>query len=135
MYGAFSNQFSLSVEEGECVAITGPSGCGKTTLSKLLLGLYPVSEGEIQVNGKKMQEHSLREIRRQIAYVPQESYLFQGSVRDNIMLRRPEATSALDNESEQMVNDAMKNLQGSRTILMIAHRPSTIQLADRVYRM
>ena len=191
------DKFSLSVKKGECVAITGPSGCGKTTLSKLLLGLYPVSEGEIQVNGKKMREHSLKEMRGQIAYVPQESYLFQGSVRDNIMLGRPEAseqemveaaklanahdfimsfpegyetqvsergsnmsggqrqriaiarailkdapvilldeaTSALDNESEQMVNDAMKNLQGSRTILMIAHRPSTIQLADRGYRM
>lgn len=191
------DKFSLSVEKGECVAITGPSGCGKTTLSKLLLGLYPVSGGSVQINGKKMQEHSLKEMRRQIAYVPQESYLFQGSVRDNIMLGRPEATdqemveaaklanahdfimsfpegydtqvsergnnmsggqrqriaiarailkdapvilldeatSALDNESEQMVNDAMKNLQGSRTILMIAHRPSTIQLADRVYRM
>lgn len=191
------DKFSLSVKKGECVAITGPSGCGKTTLSKLLLGLYPVSAGEIQVNGKKMREHSLREMRRQIAYVPQESYLFQGSVRDNIMLGRPEATeqemveaaklanahdfimsfpegyetqvsergsnmsggqrqriaiarailkdapvilldeatSALDNESEQMVNDAMKNLQGNRTILMIAHRPSTIQLADRVCRM
>lgn len=191
------DDFSLSVQKGECVAITGPSGCGKTTLSKLLLGLYPVSEGEIQVSGRQMREHSLKEMRRQIAYVPQESYLFQGSVRDNIMLGRPEAseqemieaaklanahdfimsfpegyetqvserghnmsggqrqrvaiarailkdapvilldeaTSALDNESEQMVNDAMKNLQGSRTILMIAHRPSTIQLADRIYKM
>ena len=189
--------FSLSVKKGECVAITGPSGCGKTTLSKLLLGLYPVSEGEIYVSGRQMRKHTLEEMRRQIAYVPQESYLFQGSVRDNIMLGRPEAseqemveaaklanahdfimsfpegydtqvserghnmsggqrqriaiarailkgapvilldeaTSALDNESEQMVNDAMKNLQGSRTILMIAHRPSTIQLADRIYRM
>ena len=189
--------FSLSVKKGECVAITGPSGCGKTTLSKLLLGLYPVSEGEIYVSGRQMRKHTLEEMRRQIAYVPQESYLFQGSVRDNIMLGRPEAseqemveaaklanahdfimsfpegydtqvserghnmsggqrqriaiarailkgapvilldeaTSALDNESEQMVNDAMKNLQGSRTIFMIAHRPSTIQLADRIYRM
>lgn len=51
------------------------------------------------------------------------------------MILLDEATSALDNESEQMVNDAMKNLQGSRTILMIAHRPSAIQLAGRIYRM
>lgn len=191
------DNFSLSVQKGECVAITGPSGCGKTTLSKLLLGLYPVSKGKIQVNGKKMREHSLKEMRKQIAYVPQESYLFQGTIRDNIMLGRSEAseqemveaaklanahdfimsfpegydtqvsergnnmsggqrqriaiarailknapvilldeaTSALDNESEQMVNDAMKNLQGSRTILMIAHRPSTVQLADRICKM
>ena len=109
MYGAFSNQFSLSGDKGECVAITGPSGCGKTTLSKLLLGLYPVSDGSIQINGKKMREHSLKEMRKQIAYVPQESYLFQGSVRDNIMLGRPEA-------AEQEMMEAAK-------------------LADRVYRM
>ena len=191
------NHLSLSVKKGECVAITGPSGCGKTTLSKLILGLYPVSEGKIQVNGMEMRKHTLKEMRSQIAYVPQESYLFQGTVRDNIMLGRPEAseddmieaaklanahdfimsfpegyetqvsergnnmsggqrqriaiarailknapvilldeaTSALDNESEQSVNDAMKNLRGNRTILMIAHRPSTIQLADWVYKM
>lgn len=191
------DNLSLSVKKGECVAITGPSGCGKTTLSKLLLGLYPISEGNLLVNGKDMRKHTLKEMRRQIAYVPQESYLFQGSVKDNIMLGRPEATeqemieaaklanahdfimsfpegyetqvsergnnmsggqrqriaiarailkdapvilldeatSALDNESEQMVNDAMKNLQGIRTILMIAHRPSTIQLADWIYKM
>ncbi|MCH5266652.1 MAG: ABC transporter ATP-binding protein [Lachnospiraceae bacterium] len=191
------DNLSLSVKQGECVAITGPSGCGKTTLSKLLLGLYPVSGGKIQISGKEMREHSLKEMRRQIAYVPQESYLFQGSVRDNIMLGRleateqemveaaklanahdfimsfpegydtqvsergnnmsggqkqriaiarailkdapvillDEATSALDNESEQMVNDALKNLQGNRTILVIAHRPSTIQLTDRIYKM
>ena len=191
------DNFSISVKKGECVAITGPSGCGKTTLSKLLLGLYPIPDGKIEINGKEMRKHSLAEMRRQIAYVPQESYLFQGSIRDNIMLGRPgaaeqemieaaklanahdfimsfpdgyetqvsergnnmsggqrqriaiarailkdapvilldEATSALDNESEQMVNDAMKNLQGNRTILMIAHRPCTIQLADWVYKM
>lgn len=186
--------FSLEVKKGECVAITGASGCGKTTLSKLLLGLYPITDGDIWVNGVSMRECDLASLRRQIAYVPQEPYLFQGSIAENIRMGRPEATeeeirqaakqahahdfimefpegydtkvgergnnlsggqrqriaiarailkdtsiilldeatSALDNESEQAVNEALRNLQGQKTILMIAHRPSTIELADRV---
>ena len=189
--------FSLEVKKGECVAITGASGCGKTTLSKLLLGLYPLGEGDIRVNGMSMRESDLADLRRQIAYVPQEPYLFQGSIAENIRMGRPdatekeireaamqahahdfimefpegydttvgergnklsggqrqriaiarailkdtsiilldEATSALDNESEQAVNEALRNLQGQKTILMIAHRPSTIELADRVCTM
>ena len=189
--------FTLEVKKGECVAITGASGCGKTTLSKLLLGLYPLGEGDIRVNGMSMWESDLADLRRQIAYVPQEPYLFQGSIAENIRMGRPdateeeireaakqahahefimefpegydttvgergnnlsggqrqriaiarailkdtsiilldEATSALDNESEQAVNEALRNLQGQKTILMIAHRPSTIELADRVYNM
>ena len=189
--------FSLEVKKGECVAITGASGCGKTTLSKLLLGLYPLGEGDIRVNGMSMRESDLADLRRQIAYVPQEPYLFQGSIAENIRMGRPdatekeireaamqahahdfimefpegydttvgergnnlsggqrqriaiarailkdtsiilldEATSALDNESEQAVNEALRNLQGQKTILMIAHRPSTIELSDRVCTM
>ena len=189
--------FSLEVKKGECVAITGASGCGKTTLSKLLLGLYPLGEGDIRVNGMSMRECDLASLRRQIAYVPQEPYLFQGSIAENIRMGRPEATeeeieeaakqahahefimefpegydttvgergnnlsggqrqriaiarailkdtsiilldeatSALDNESEQAVNEALRNLQGQKTILMIAHRPATIELADRVCTM
>lgn len=189
--------FSLEVKKGECVAITGASGCGKTTLSKLLLGLYPITEGDIRVNGMSMRECDLASLRRQIAYVPQEPYLFQGSIAENIRMGRPdateeeireaakqahahdfimefpegydttvgergnnlsggqrqriaiarailkdtsiilldEATSALDNESEQAVNEALRNLQGQKTILMIAHRPSTVELADRVCSM
>ena len=189
--------FSLEVKKGECIAITGASGYGKTTLSKLLLGLYPLGEGDIRVNGMSMRESDLADLRRQIAYVPQEPYLFQGSIAENIRMGRPEATekeireaakqahahdfimefpegydttvgergnnlsggqrqriaiarailkdtsiilldeatSALDNESEQAVNEALRNLQGQKTILMIAHRPSTIELADRVCTM
>ena len=184
----------MEVKQGECIAITGASGCGKTTLSKLLLGLYPLNGGTIKVNGKDFRNCCLEDLRKQIAYVPQEPYLFNGSILDNIRMGRPqatedeirqaaklanahefivdfaegyetnvgergnnlsggqrqriaiarailkdapiilmdEATSALDNESEQLVNDALKNLHGKKTIVMIAHRPSTIQLADRV---
>lgn len=187
--------FSLEVKQGECIAITGASGCGKTTFSKLLLGLYPISAGAVRIHGAE--NGSLCELRRQIAYVPQEPYLFQGSILDNIrmgnfeadeeeiiraaklanaheficefpngyetmvgergnnlsggqrqriaiaravlkdapIILMDEATSALDNKSEQLVNDALKNLHGKHTIIMIAHRPSTIRLADRVCSM
>ena len=192
--GDVLKDFSLDVKQGECIAITGASGCGKTTLSKLLLGLYPLNGGTIKVNGIDFRDCCLGDMRKQIAYVPQEPYLFNGSILDNIRMGRPqatedeimqaaklanahefivdfaegyetnvgergnnlsggqrqriaiarailkdapiilmdEATSALDNESEQLVNDALKNLHGKRTIVMIAHRPSTVQLADRV---
>lgn len=119
--------FSLSVKKGECVAITGPSGCGKTTLSKLLLGLYPVSEGEIYVSGRQMRKHTLEEMRRQIAYVPQESYLFQGSVRDNIMLGRPEA-------SEQEMVEAAK-LANAHDFIMSFPEGYDTQVSERGHNM
>ena len=56
-------------------------------------------------------------------------------LKDTSIILLDEATSALDNESEQAVNEALRNLQGQKTILMIAHRPSTIELADRVCTM
>lgn len=186
--------FSMVVEKGESVAITGPSGCGKTTVSKLLLSLYPLLGGEWFLGGSSCYDLSNNEIRKQIAYVPQEPYLFNESVRENIRIGKPdatdaeienaaklayahdfimqlekgydtnvgergnnlsggqkqriaiarailkdapvilldEATSALDNESERLVNEALKQMKNKKTVVMIAHRPSTIALADKV---
>lgn len=185
--------YSMRVKEGESVAITGPSGCGKTTLSKLLLGLYPVIAGDIFIEKKSCRKFTNSELRERIAYVPQEPYLFNETIRENIRIGKPdatdeeietaakmayahdfimelskgydtkvgergnnlsggqrqriavaraiikdapiilldEATSALDNESEQLVNEALKSMKNKKTILMIAHRPSTIALADK----
>lgn len=186
--------FDLRVRKHECVAITGASGCGKSTLSKLLLGLYPVKKGDIRICGQSYHDLTNEEIRNMIAYVPQEPYLFNETIMENIRMGRPEATdeevieaakaanahefiqeledgyntypgergnrlsggqrqriaiaravikdapillldeatSALDNVSEQLVNEALKSLYSKKTIFMIAHRPSTIALADRV---
>lgn len=185
--------YSMNVETGESVAITGPSGCGKTTLSKLLLGLYPVIDGDIFIEGQSYRKLLNSDVRGKIAYVPQEPYLFNETIRENIRIGKPdatdeeienaakmayahdfimelpdgydtkagergnslsggqrqriaiaraiikdapivlldEATSALDNESEQLVNEALKSMKNKKTILMIAHRPSTIALADK----
>lgn len=188
---------SFDIAFNECVAITGHSGCGKTTLSKLILGLYPVEKGNIRINGQSIKSRSLSDTRADIAYVPQDAYLFHGTIKENIqygcegaadeqiieaaklanahefieefadgydtMLNEggtnisggqrqriaiaraivsnapiiilDEATSALDPDSETKVNQALRNIKGRKTIIMIAHRPSTIEMADRVIRL
>lgn len=187
------HNFSMNINKGECVAITGQSGCGKSTISKLLLGLYKVENGMIWIDGQPYLKINNMEIRQKIAYVPQEPYLFNDSIKENIRIGKlnatdeeienaakiahahefimkfengyetmvgergnklsggerqriaiaraiikdapiillDEATSALDNESEQFVNESLKSLINKKTIIMIAHRPSTIALADR----
>jgi len=186
--------FSAEIKKGSFVAVTGESGCGKSTLAKLLLGFYPPESGQLTINGKSYADLTLEEIREQIAYVPQDPYLYETSIAENIsygkhdagrkeiiaaakaanahnfITRLPngydtvlsargstlsggerqriaiaraiirnapvmlldEATSALDNESEALVQEAIRNLKGTRTILMIAHRPSSIATADSV---
>ena len=84
--------YSMSVETGESVAIIGPSGCGKTTLSKLLLGLYPVMEGDIFIEGESYRKLLNSDVRKKIAYVPQEPYLFNETIRENIRIGNPDAT-------------------------------------------
>lgn len=186
--------FSAKLEQGKCIAITGKSGKGKSTLAKLMLGFYRADSGYIYFAGKSIHSMGLVALRNKIAYVPQEPYLFNVSIAENIRYGKPdaaqweiieaaraahahdfisrlekgydtiagergaklsggekqriaiaraiiknapvilldEATSALDNESEYLVQDAIRNLKGEKTIIMIAHRPSTIAMADYV---
>ncbi|MGD9675210.1 MAG: ABC transporter ATP-binding protein [Candidatus Bipolaricaulia bacterium] len=83
---------SLSAGEGEVVALVGPSGGGKSTLAKLLLGLYPEYEGEISVCGRNLRDADLSKVRDLIGYVPQDAYLFDGTIEENIAMGRPGAT-------------------------------------------
>lgn len=186
--------FSLHIGKGESVALKGESGKGKSTIAKLLLGLYPVTRGNISINGKPFSEITLDELRSLIGYVPQEPYLYDVSIAENIRYGRPEATmdeivaaakaanahdfimrqehgydtvagergnrlsggekqriaiarailknapilildeatSALDNESERLVSEALKRFMAGRTTIMIAHRPSTLERAERI---
>lgn len=80
----------LTVPAGEWLALVGPSGAGKTTLLNLLLGFYPVQQGEILVNGMVLTELDLEAWRRKIAWVPQQPQLFFGSLADNIALENPD---------------------------------------------
>lgn len=188
------SNFCLDIEQGKCVAIKGESGKGKSTIAKLLLGFYPIDSGRILLNGLDFTEYSLQEIREIIGYVPQEPYLYNVSIEENIRYGKPEAshedivraaemanahafilalengydtkagergnrlsggqrqriaiarailkdapilildeaTSALDNQSEQLVNEALNRLMKGRTTIIIAHRQSTLEQADKI---
>ena len=183
---------TMTVNNGESVAIIGPSGCGKTTLMKIMMGLCEASNGDVLVDQNERNPSNLRNFRSQIAAVMQDDQLLSGTIADNIcffdtmpdqekiehyaqlaaihhdiaampmgynslvgdmgttlsggqkqrlllaraLYRTPkilfldEATSHLDTQLEYFVNDAVKQLNITRII--IAHRPETIQSADRV---
>jgi ATP-binding cassette subfamily B protein len=185
---------SLSVAPGERLALVGPTGAGKSTLAKLLARLYDPNDGSISYGGVDLRDATFRSLRERIVVVPQEGYLFQGSIRDNVRIGRPsatdeevaealrligayerfaslpegldtevrergsrlsagerqlvslaraalanphvlvldEATSNLDPGTEADVELAMTALMEGRTSLVIAHRLSTAERADRV---
>ena len=83
--------FSLSVAPGEKVALVGPSGAGKSTITKLLLRLHDVTSGAIRIDGMDVREITQTSLRRNIAFVPQESVLFHRTLRENIAYGNPEA--------------------------------------------
>jgi ATP-binding cassette subfamily C protein CydD len=83
---------SFSLQPGQKLALIGPSGSGKSTIADLLLGFLRPTEGEILVEDRLLQDFDLPAWRSNIAWVPQEPYLFQGTVIDNIRLARPRST-------------------------------------------
>ena len=85
---------SLKIKAGEHIAILGRVGSGKSTLSKLALGLFEATEGEIRVDGVDIRQLDPHEYRSSVGYVPQDVTLFSGTLRDNIALGRPSITDA-----------------------------------------
>ncbi len=83
---------SFRIKKGDWVGITGPSGIGKSTILELLLRFYEADEGRILVDGQPVEEINLYELRRAVSYVPQEPVLRQGTIRDNLLSARPDAT-------------------------------------------
>ncbi|MCP4085199.1 MAG: ABC transporter ATP-binding protein [Actinomycetia bacterium] len=184
----------LVVPNGERLALVGPTGAGKSTLAKLMARLYDPVDGRVQFAGVDLRDASLASLRERIVVVPQEGFLFDGTVADNIRVARPtasdadieaalrrigawesvaglpegihtevrergsrlsagerqlvsltraalvdpavlvldEATSSLDPGTEVLVEGAMEALMADRTVIVIAHRLSTSERADRV---
>ncbi len=85
---------SLVAKPGEMVALVGPTGAGKTTLVNLIPAFYPLTSGAIRIDGRDISAMPLTELRRQISVVSQEPFLFNGTVRENILYGRLEATDA-----------------------------------------
>lgn len=185
---------NLNIKVGETVAFVGNSGGGKTTLVNLLPRFYDVKSGNVLIDGRDVRDIDLVSLRDKIAVVFQDNFLFAGTIRENILLGKEdatpeqidkavksacldefirslergldtqigergvllsggqkqriaiarafikdapvvildEATSALDNKSEAVVQQAIENLMKDRTVLIIAHRLSTVHNADKI---
>lgn len=90
--GDVIKDLSFTVAPGEVIAIVGPSGAGKSTIANLLPRFYDVNKGDIKIDGYSVREVTLNSLREQVGIVPQETMLFNGSVYDNILYGRLDAT-------------------------------------------
>ncbi|MCI2242371.1 ABC transporter ATP-binding protein [Adlercreutzia faecimuris] len=98
------DDFNLRIPAGQRVGLVGMSGAGKTTLTKLLLRLADIQEGEILVDGQNVADITQQSLRRQIAYVPQEALLFHRTIAENIAYGRPDATEGEIREAARQAN-------------------------------
>ncbi len=188
------NDVSISVADGERLAVVGSTGSGKSTLAKLMARLYDPTDGTITFGGVDLRDATLASLRDRVVVVPQEGYLFGGTIADNVRVARAaatdaevstalaaigaldrfeqfedgihtevrergsrlsagerqlvslaraalvdpamlvldEATSNLDPGTEAVVEQALESLMNGRTTIVVAHRLSTIQRADRI---
>jgi ABC-type multidrug transport system fused ATPase/permease subunit len=94
------------VRSGECLAIVGPSGAGKTTLANLLARFYDVETGRVTVDGHDLRDLELAAYRHNLAVVLQESWLFNGTIRENIAYARPGASAADVRRAAELANAA-----------------------------
>ncbi|MFJ3199225.1 ABC transporter ATP-binding protein [Streptomyces sp. NPDC086989] len=186
--------FSLSIAEGETVAVVGASGSGKSTVSLLLPRFYDADRGTVRVGGHDVRELTYESLRAAIGLVPEDSFLFSDTIRANIAFGQPDAgdaqieaaaraaqaegfiralpagydtkvgeqgltlsggqrqrialarailtdprllllddaTSAVDARVEHEIHEALRTVMAGRTTLLIAHRRSTLALADRI---
>ncbi|MEL6255814.1 MAG: ABC transporter transmembrane domain-containing protein [Bacteroidota bacterium] len=93
----------MEIKSGQKVALVGPSGAGKSTIIQLLLQFYPIQQGDIKVDGKSIYDYDLRQLRNKMALVPQDVILFGGTIKENILYGREEATN------EEVIEAAKKS--------------------------
>ena len=119
-YNPVLENINLEVKKGEFVGIVGHSGCGKTTLINLIMRLYDVTEGAIEIDDVNIRDISQNALRSQIGVVLQETHLFSGSIRDNIRYSKPLASNEEVIEAARTANAhdfIMKLPQGYNTIV------------------
>ena len=97
---------SMSIETGQTVAIVGRSGAGKTTIAYLMMRFWDPDNGEIDIEGHKLREYRLDDLRSRLALVAQDTYLFNGTIRENIRLGRQEASDRDVEEAALQANAA-----------------------------
>jgi ATP-binding cassette subfamily B protein len=86
------HDINVTLHRGETIAFVGPSGSGKSTIIKLLLGLYPASQGTIRINAQPIISYDPSALKSLIGLVSQDTQLFSGTIRQNLQFVRPEAT-------------------------------------------
>jgi subfamily B ATP-binding cassette protein HlyB/CyaB len=112
--------FNLTLRPGQLTALMGPSGSGKSTLSKLLLGFYPPTDGQVLIDGRDLRNLSANELRQAFGVVPQETVLFAGTIYDNLILANPHASfqDVMDACRKAEIHDVIERLpQGYQTML------------------
>jgi ABC-type multidrug transport system fused ATPase/permease subunit len=186
--------FNLELPPGKVTALVGHTGAGKSTVANLAMRTYDVTAGSVTINGTNIRELDLEDIHARIGHVAQDPFLFEGSVRENLLLARDdateediiaalegacawdfvrklpegletnigekgirlsqgekqrmtiarvllknppfvildEATASVDTITERLIQQALENLTAHRTVLVIAHRLSTVRKADQI---
>ncbi len=125
------DRMDFCLEQGECVGIVGESGAGKSTIMDLICGLYEINEGELKLFGQDIKMLNLSDVREKIAYISQQSYLFPGTILENLRLADPDAdeeqiwkalvkagmeeyVSSLPEGIQTMLSEAGNNLSGGQ---------------------
>lgn len=111
---------SMKLQAGNFVALVGKSGCGKSTISSIIMKRNHGYEGKIQINGKELADISEKEVMNHITMVSNNSYIFKGTVAENLRMGKPDATEAEMREVLSKVNlwEYMKEQQGTNTVVL-----------------
>jgi ATP-binding cassette, subfamily B, bacterial len=133
----------LDVPARSMVALVGPSGVGKTTLASLIPRFYDVTAGSVELDGVDVRDLELRGLRRQVSIVLQDVFLFQGTVRDNILFGRPDASEAEMREAAELANarefverleDGYDTVIGERGVRLSGGQKQRISIARAVLK-
>lgn len=134
---------SFSVSVGEKIALVGASGSGKSTIAKLILHFYDVDGGRVTIDGRALSDYNVTSLRRQIAVVPQEVILFGGTIQENILYGRQDATDSEVIEAAKKANawefikqfpEGLETLVGDRGVKLSGGQRQRIAIARAILR-